>query len=460
MSFPLLLALSALLAVLLLIAEQRSRRRLRLFGSPPNGLRRQYDLLCLAALLLLTAARSPAAPARPARDLTLALAVDVSASMGAADALPSRLERAKAEIRALVCGLPGVRFALIPFAGEAVLQVPPTSDGEALLFFVDRLETGMVDAAGSAPEEGAAAALALLDGLAGERAVVLFSDGERTRSAPAPSLPGGIPVFAVLLGSAQGSPLPDRQGGLRRNAEGSPVLTRADPQRLQRIVDRTGAELLPPVEGRPAVAPLLERWRLSPVPGERRPTSWLLPLAALLLMMRHLGRRPRTTAAAAALLALLLAAASCTGGQQADGRELFRQALQRHRAGDGTGAAELFARAARRLDAEERALALYDRATLLLAAGQPRNALSLLEEALLLAPGDRDIRTNLALALREIEGAPSAGAGRGTPEAEDGTGEGLSREQALQLLGSVRPAPGAPPATEGRVWEAVEERDW
>lgn len=459
------LLLTAFLAILLAAAERRSRRRLLGLGSPPTSLRRLLpDLCALAALALLLWPwpSPPPAERSAAGGPVLALAVDVSASMTAADPAPSRLEQARNELRTLIAGLPEARFALLPFAGEAILQVPPTTDREALLFFVERLSPGIVDAPGSAPEEAILAARRSLRDEAGERAVLLFSDGERTVPWPAPEAAGDIPVFVVPLGTNVGAPVTDTGGNLRTDADGRTVMSRPDLAGLRRLAAGSQGEVLAGDSAAPAVAPLLARWGGSNTAPDGATTTASLALAILLLLARHLpgdvaSRKPYGRLL---LLGALLVFAACRTEQADSGSGLFREAERLSRNGQGEEAARHFGEAARQLEGEERAAALFNRGTLLLKSGNPHKALAPLEQALLLLPGDEAIRRNLALALRAIGGERTPGIGEGEQESAGGDRQDMSRQQALLLLESVRPAEDVPAASHARVRETPVTRDW
>ncbi len=65
------------------------------------------------------------------------IALDVSRSMLAKDAAPTRLEKAKNAVRLIAGSLDGDRIGLIIFAGDAFLQCPLTNDTGALMMFLD-----------------------------------------------------------------------------------------------------------------------------------------------------------------------------------------------------------------------------------------------------------------------------------------------------------------------------------
>src|SRR5881396_1924019 len=82
-------------------------------------------------------------------------ALDTSYSMQAEDIAPSRLEKAKSEIRTLLEKLKGDRFGLVTFAGIAVVQCPLTLDYGAARLFLDVINTDII------PEPGTALASAI-----------------------------------------------------------------------------------------------------------------------------------------------------------------------------------------------------------------------------------------------------------------------------------------------------------
>jgi len=84
----------------------------------------------------------PQAIRKGGRDIIFA--IDVSRSMLATDTKPSRLEKAKNDIRSCVAHNPGARVGLIAFAGTAVIKVPLTLDHDFLMQALDALSPGSV----------------------------------------------------------------------------------------------------------------------------------------------------------------------------------------------------------------------------------------------------------------------------------------------------------------------------
>ena len=103
------------------LAPERRRRRQALYG---------MAFVPAAFALPLLWMRGAELPEPEGMDLVICL--DVSRSMLARDAAPSRLLRAQEEIRLLTARATGDRLALVIFGGVARLEVPLTHDGALL----------------------------------------------------------------------------------------------------------------------------------------------------------------------------------------------------------------------------------------------------------------------------------------------------------------------------------------
>lgn len=108
------------------------------------GLRRHIPpaLFILAlAVLLFALARPQAAINLPRVEGTVILVFDVSGSMAAEDAEPTRMEAAKAVAREFVQAQPeSVQIGIVSFSGNGFAVQRPTNDTVAILSAIDRLE--------------------------------------------------------------------------------------------------------------------------------------------------------------------------------------------------------------------------------------------------------------------------------------------------------------------------------
>lgn len=113
-------------------------------GRQAPGFRRHlppiFFLLGLA-VVLVALARPQAEVALPRVEGTVMLVFDVSASMGATDVQPSRLEAAKAAAREFVLSQPStVRIGIVSFSGSGFTVQSPTNDTSSLLATINRLQ--------------------------------------------------------------------------------------------------------------------------------------------------------------------------------------------------------------------------------------------------------------------------------------------------------------------------------
>lgn len=191
-------------------------------------------LLLATFLLLITAWAGPSwghSPVEEPQDgLDIALAVDVSRSMTATDALPSRLEQAKDVLRVLLAAFPGARFSLVAFEGTAVTLAPLTPDKGVISRWVDELDPSIVSTGGSDLADGLDEALRTVGySSLHHRVVVFLSDGEardgNLLAAARRAGAQGIEIFALGFGTSEGSKIPDHDGFLKDEL-GFPVVTK------------------------------------------------------------------------------------------------------------------------------------------------------------------------------------------------------------------------------------------
>ena len=116
-------------------------------------------LLLGFATLGVGAARPQASVPVPSNSTTIMLAMDVSGSMCSTDVEPNRLTVAQqAAIRFIESQDGETKIGLVAFAGVAGMQVPPTTDKDALIEAIDNFSTSRGTAIG-------AAILASIDGI-------------------------------------------------------------------------------------------------------------------------------------------------------------------------------------------------------------------------------------------------------------------------------------------------------
>lgn len=198
------------------------------------------------------------------RGIDIAFAVDHSRSMLAADIAPSRLVRAKREVDAILDALFSDRVAMVAFAGAAA-HFPLTSDHRAARVLFRGLKPQDLPPGSDLAAGIRAARCSLLshlgraDGCAGRkrrparsqghraRAMVVFSDGERTQGDAiaeiAAAIESGIHVFIVGVGTTAGDLIPEPDGDFQKNADGSLAVTRLSRSGLEALAKEGAARV-------------------------------------------------------------------------------------------------------------------------------------------------------------------------------------------------------------------------
>ena len=201
--------------------------------------------LMAVALVVAAAARPQAADAREVvrgEGVDIAIALDISGSMGETDFAPHRLGAAKQIIADFIEDRRYDRIGLVVFAEEAFIQSPPTLDHGVLLRLLSdvhlademRIEDGTAMGSGMAT-----AANMLKDSNAESKLVTLITDGVNnageidpiTVATAAESL--GIKLYTIGVGTSE----PLASSSLGEVSQESPL----DEEMLQEIADITNA---------------------------------------------------------------------------------------------------------------------------------------------------------------------------------------------------------------------------
>ncbi len=178
------------------------------------------------------------------------VALDTSYSMNAEDVAPSRLAKAKAEIRSLMTKLRGDRLGLVVFAGSAIVQCPLTLDYGAVSLLLDTATTETI------PDPGTSIAAAIKTANSGfiakerkYKILVIVTDGEdlegQVDSAVESAKEAGVIIYTLGIGTTEGRPIPDRDAKgdvveYHRDPSGQVVISRLDERALARIAEQTG----------------------------------------------------------------------------------------------------------------------------------------------------------------------------------------------------------------------------
>jgi Ca-activated chloride channel family protein len=260
-------------------------------------------LLVGAGGLIGLAAAGPVAldpsPPEPPQPLDVALAVDLSLSMTARDAAPSRIERVRETIDMLTEELPSVRFSLVVFAGWPYALVPPTDDPAVVRYFNASLQPHVVQELDRGNSLAGALELALgtLDSRPtpeARRAILVLSDGdvyeeeELILRAAAEAEGAGAEVWVAGVGADAGVPMAV-DGEPVLDATGRPVLAGHDAELLRAVAEAGGGRYVD-VTGDDGARRLVEALRdvsgdTEEAPPEPFDATALLALLAIPLLL-------------------------------------------------------------------------------------------------------------------------------------------------------------------------------
>ena len=215
-------------------------------------------LILVSIVFIILALANPVGTSKPVKGKTngldIVFALDVSKSMDAMDIKPSRLTRATHLISELTEKLGGDKLGLVVFAGNAYVQMPLTSDANAMKLFLANINTNMIREQGTAMESAIETSEELLfpnrnpqnAPSASSKIIILLTDGEDHEGdaikAAQEAGKKGIRILAIGTGTTDGAPIPIYENGLLqgyiKDNNGETVITKMDPEQLKNIVSQ------------------------------------------------------------------------------------------------------------------------------------------------------------------------------------------------------------------------------
>ena len=249
----------------------------RMAGSRSTTLRltRIGLVVCGMALLCLAAAQPQWGRVQTSvkqRGVDVVFALDLSKSMLARDAPPTRLQAASDEIQTILDRLSGDRAGMVVFTTVSFVQSPLTTDFGALRFYLDKLDPQQMSVGGTAVGGALRDSVELLTGKAlgssedssamknarmdraENQVVVLMTDGEDHETDPVNAAETardrGVHVLTVGVGTEGGAKIPvygsdDEIRGYKRDRQGDPVRTVLRESQLRNVADAGGGIYMP-----------------------------------------------------------------------------------------------------------------------------------------------------------------------------------------------------------------------
>jgi Ca-activated chloride channel family protein len=259
------------------------------------------NLLLFGGVLALARPRSGArAEDVSSEGINIVIAFDISSSMLAQDFQPqNRLEVAREKVKQFVSMRKTDRIGVVAFSGEALTQVPLTTDYPVVNAAISNLQPGQLEDGTAIGTAIATAANRLKDAPGMSRVMVLLTDGVNNRGSIDPRTAAraaaalGIRIYTIGVGTEGMAPVPVGRGLFGLRYEMRPV--EIDDALLSEIARTTGGHYF---RARDAVA--LDRItheidRLERVPVQTRTYvrftelyRWPLALAILALSFEML----------------------------------------------------------------------------------------------------------------------------------------------------------------------------
>ncbi|MFL5773901.1 MAG: vWA domain-containing protein [Flavisolibacter sp.] len=180
------------------------------------------------------------------KGIDIAIALDISNSMLAADIEPSRLERAKQMVSKLIDNLENDRVALVLFAGYGYVRFPLTFDHASAKMLVSIADPASISPTGQGTNISDAlkkGALVFPDQSDRFKSIILITDGETHDEDVEETIKDissqGIMVNTIGIGSTTGAMIEDSAGRSKKDKDGQVVISKLNEQVLKDIADKT-----------------------------------------------------------------------------------------------------------------------------------------------------------------------------------------------------------------------------
>ena len=154
--------------------------------------------------------------------INIVIAIDLSSSMLALDFRPyNRIQVAKDKVKQFISRRTSDRIGIVAFAGEALTQVPLTTDYPVVVQAVSNLQAGQLEDGTAIGTAIATSANRLRDAPGRSRVMIILTDGVNNRGTVDPLTAAkaaaayGIKIYGIGVGSVGMAPVP-----VGRNAAG------------------------------------------------------------------------------------------------------------------------------------------------------------------------------------------------------------------------------------------------
>ena len=200
----------------------------------------------LAAILTIIALAGPTWQRIPTpvfrNAAALVIVLDLSRSMDAGDIKPSRLARARYKIADLLQKRKDGQTALIVYAASAFTVTPLTDDTKTINSQLSALSSDIMPAQGSNTAVALQHAVQLFKnaGLQKGQILLITDDDKISQAIDKADLPGAFQLSILGVGTPEGAPIKQAQGGFLKDARGNIVLAKLNTRALRQAAQESG----------------------------------------------------------------------------------------------------------------------------------------------------------------------------------------------------------------------------
>lgn len=210
-----------------------------------------FIMIAIAGLLTIIAISGPAWKKLPQpvfkNQSALVILLDLSESMNAEDIKPNRLERAKHKISDILAQRKEGQTALIAFSGHPFTVTPLTDDIDTIAALLPSLQTELMPVQGSQPAKAITEAHKILKQAAiSQGHILLVTDDNQPHSVEQVKkvCVNNYPLLILALGSTEGAPIPNKNGGFIKNKQGDIVIDKANPTILSSMAQACSGKFI------------------------------------------------------------------------------------------------------------------------------------------------------------------------------------------------------------------------
>lgn len=181
------------------------------------------------------------------KSMEIAVCLDISNSMNVRDLQgDSRLEVAKRTIGGLINQLSGEKIGLCVFAGDAMVQLPLTSDYQTAHLFTEGIQTNYISNQGTNIIEALETSVLMFSKNTEPKCILMISDGEDHEKQQSEIFnfirEQQIAFYGIGIGTTNGGPIPedplDPNSANKRDANGFTVNSSLNPDVIQDLANR------------------------------------------------------------------------------------------------------------------------------------------------------------------------------------------------------------------------------